>query len=195
MKLINILEIIIRSILLIPAAYHIIKKEYKKMWPLALIFVLTFLPALLERFLGMHLDAVSIILYNIILIMTLYLGGALGFYDLYKWWDRSIHFLSGVAFVGFGIAVIRITPGTATWGVMFFGFTFSLTLHVFWEVLEYLNDCITHGDAQRWQKIHKTTNHVSEKAIQPAGLVDTMNDFICCIIGAVLAVLTWWFIM
>ncbi|WP_313258438.1 hypothetical protein [Lacrimispora sp.] len=160
-----------------------------------LVFALSFLPQILNAIFQIRIDAFSIIVYFIIIFMALYLGGSHRFYDKYKWWDRAIHFLSGVGFTGFGIAFASAGSGTIKLVILLFGFTFSLTLHVFWEVLEYISDCISHGNAQRWQKVHASHNHVSEKALQPAGLVDTMNDAICCIVGAGLSVLVWWFII
>ena len=192
MKLINYFELCLRCILLLTAIYHLYKKQYKIMWTPVLIFGLSFLPLLLHKLIALNVDSLSIMLYDIILFMALYLGTSLGLYERYKWWDRSIHFLSGAAFTGFGIAVIRLNPTTIRWLILLFGFTFSATIHVFWEILEYISDCIFHGDAQRWQKVSKSNNHVSEKAIQPAGLVDTMSDFICCICGSALSVVFWW---
>lgn len=195
MKLLSLCEIIFRCALFALAVYHIYKREFKLIKSLILVFALSFLPELLNAIFQIRIDAFSIIVYLIILFMALYLGSSIGFYDRYKWWDRAIHFLSGVGFVGFGIAIADTSSGIIKLVILFFGFTFSITLHVFWEVLEYISDCISHGNAQRWQMIHASNNHVSEKAIQPAGLVDTMNDMICCIVGAVLAILVWWFII
>lgn len=195
MKFLSLCEIIFRCALFALAVYHIYKREFKLIKSLILVFALSFLPELLNAVFQIRIDAFSIIVYLIILFMALYLGSSLGFYDRYKWWDRVIHFLSGVGFVGFGIAIADTSSGIIKLVILFFGFSFSITLHVFWEVLEYISDCISHGNAQRWQIIHASNNHVSEKAIQPAGLVDTMNDIICCIVGAGLAILVWWFII
>ncbi len=195
MKFLSLCEIIFRCALFALAVFHIYKREFKLIKSLILVFALSFLPELLNAVFQIRIDAFSIIVYLIILFMALYLGSSLGFYDRYKRWDRTIHFLSGVGFVGFGIAIADTSSGIIKLVILFFGFSFSITLHVFWEVLEYISDCISHGNAQRWQIIHASNNHVSEKAIQPAGLVDTMNDIICCIVGAGLAILVWWFII
>jgi len=195
MKLLSLCEIIFRCALFALAVYHVFKKEFKIMKSVILVFVLSFLPEFLDGVFHIRIDGFSIFVYLIILFMALYLGSSLLFYDKYKWWDRAIHFLSGVAFVGFGIALTGTSSGVTKYVILLFGFTFSITLHVIWEVLEYITDCITHSNAQRWQKIHTSHNHVSEKALQPAGLVDTMNDAICCITGAVLSILVWWFII
>jgi len=127
--------------------------------------------------------------------MALYLGSSLKFYDKYKNWDRYIHSLSGIAFVGFGIATVYNDSGISRFSVLLLGFTFSVTIHVFWEIIEYIIDCLFQGNAQRWQINHNSVNHVSPKAIQPAGLVDTMNDLICCVIGSGLATIVWMFIL
>ncbi|HCD43794.1 MAG TPA: hypothetical protein DEQ64_08685 [Lachnoclostridium sp.] len=195
MNLLSLCEIIFRCALFALAVYHVFKREFKLMKSVILVFALSFLPQILNAIFQIRIDAFSIIVYFIIIFMALYLGGSHRFYDKYKWWDRAIHFLSGVGFTGFGIAFASAGSGTIKLVILLFGFTFSLTLHVFWEVLEYISDCISHGNAQRWQKVHASHNHVSEKALQPAGLVDTMNDAICCIVGAGLSVLVWWFII
>ncbi len=193
MSFLSLCEIIFRCVLFALAVYHVFKREFKLMKSVILVFALSFLPELLTAVFKIRIDGFSILVYFTILFMALYLGSSYHFYDKYKWWDRAIHFLSGVGFVGFGIAFAGTGSGIIKFVILLFGFTFSVTLHVFWEVLEYISDCITHGNAQRWQKIHTSNNHISEKALQPAGLVDTMNDAICCITGAGLSILVWWF--
>lgn len=195
MRFESLFEIIFACILALLAIYHIFKREWKQLKSILLAFVLSFLPLCLSALFQINLDIATSFLYYGILLMTLYLGSSMHFYDKYSWWDRLIHFLSGISFVGFGIALAALNPGIIRAGILLFSFTFSITLHAFWEVLEYITDCLSHGNAQRWQKRHDSNNHVSEDAIQPAGLVDTMNDLICCMVGATLAVIVWWFIL
>ncbi|MEY8354784.1 hypothetical protein AALB39_15705 [Lachnospiraceae bacterium 54-53] len=195
MNILNYIEIIFRCVLSVLAIYYICKRKFKVTASLILVFALSFLPEVSDAVLQMKIDTFSILVYFIILFMALFLGSSLGYYDKFKWWDRVIHFLAGFGFAGFGIALAQISPGIIKMGILIFSFTFSITLHIFWEVLEYISDCLFHGNAQRWQKVHASENHVSEKAIQPAGLVDTMNDIICCIAGSGLAAVVWWFIL
>lgn len=200
MNILSSIEFTYRCFLLALAIYHMLKHNSRLMKSILLVFALTFLPALIKFILKVEIDPFSILIYLAIIFMTLYLGGSYGYYEKFSWWDRITHFLSGVAFVGFGIATIRAGSEIYKILILLFGFNFSITLHVFWEVLEYISDCILHGNAQRWQKIHVeknrvSINHISPKAIQPAGLVDTMNDFNCCIAGAALATIIWWFIL
>lgn len=195
MNLLTVPVTVYRGMLLILICFHLGKHQYKTVKSTILTLILSFLPALADRWFGVQIDAFSLAIYYIMLFMSLYLGSSLGFYDRYAWWDRAIHSLSGIGFTGFGIAIAYLSPGIGKAGLLFFGFTFSLSLHLIWEVMEYLSDCVTHGNAQRWQKIHNSVNHVSEKAIQPAGLVDTMNDSICCMIGAALVLIFWWIVL
>ena len=195
MKFESLLIITFACILVVLAIYHIFRREWKQLKSLLLPFVLSFLPLCLNALFQIKVDMVSSFLYYGILLMTLYMGSSLCFYDKYSWWDRLVHFLSGISFVGFGIALAALNPGIILSGILLFSFTFSITLHAFWEVFEYISDCMTHGNAQRWQKRHDSNNHVSKDAIQPAGLVDTMNDLICCMVGAALAVFVWWFVL
>jgi hypothetical protein len=195
MNIMKLFQLVFRCLSIAFALYYLIKQKYKIMGSLILVFTLSFLPEVSNWLMGIVIDPISTIIYLIILFMALYLGSCLGYYDRYWWWDRTIHFLSGVGFTGFGAAIVKTNADSKKAIILLFGFTFSVTLQVIWEVLEYISDCLTHGNAQRWQKIHASVNHVNEKAIQPAGLVDTMNDTICCMIGAGLAFIIWWFIL
>jgi len=187
-------ETFFACILAVLAVYHCCRREYKIAGSAASVLVLSFLPDGLNIIFHINVDDFSRFIYLVILFMALYLGSSLRFYDKYKWWDRSIHFLTGVGFVGFGTAIAGLSPGITRFVLLFFGFTFSVTLHVIWELLEYLSDCILHSNAQRWQMIHDSNNHQSEQAVQPAGLVDTMNDLICCLVGAALMIAFCWLI-
>ena len=194
MDIISIYANLIRTALIIVSIHYIFKRQYKYLISTAAVFVLTFLPCFLDRVFGIRIDAVGGFLYISIIVMTMYLGNVLKFYDRYFWWDIAIHFLSGIAFVNFGIALCQKVPGLSSFNILFFSFTFSIALHAVWEVLEYASDCIIHSDNQRWQKVSPTVNHASESAIQPAGLVDTMKDIIYGIAGAAVSCLIWWFI-
>ena len=124
--------------------------------------------------------------------MSVYLGSGFRYYDLHVWWDRSIHFLSGIMFFSFGISLAGKVPGVGHAGTLVFSFALSLAAHEIWEVGEFLVDSIFHTDHQHWQKHSTVVNHQPEKAIQPPGLVDTMIDTIAGIIGAIVACAGWW---
>lgn len=194
-NIVNLYINLVRIILIILSAYHIKKRNLKAILSAAAVVGLTFLPYALERVMDIQLDFLGRVLYIAIIVMSVYLGSSLKYYDKYYWWDIVIHFLSGIVFVSFGIALSKKAANLSSFSILLFSFTLSVTLHVIWEVLEYIVDCMFHTDNQRWQKVSASNNHVSESAIQPAGLVDTMNDTLICIAGTAVSCVIWWFVL
>ena len=96
MHIINLFQLVFRCLSIVLALYYLIKKKYKIIGSLILVFILSYLPGMADRFLGIVIDPYSTVIYLIVLFMALYLGSSLGYYDRYWWWDRTIHFLSGV---------------------------------------------------------------------------------------------------
>lgn len=188
-------ETIFRVVLISICIYHIFKHQFKIAASSVMIFAFSYLSLSLSKLFQIDIDPISNLIYLIFTFMAIHLGGSLKFYDKYKNWDRIVHALSGILFVGFGIAITHIDPTINKIIVLIFGFTFSISIHIIWEVLEYISDCLFHSNAQRWQMHHVSINHVSPSAIQPAGLVDTMIDTICCIIGSAIATFIWAFLI
>ena len=186
---------LLRGALFLAIIFHLIKRSYKPVIPAVSAFFLTYLLAALEYFFAYRIDALGGILYLTIIVMALYLGSALKFYDKLRWWDWVIHFLSGILFVSVGIALAATVAGLSLISVLIFSFTLSVTLHVVWELLEYGADCLLRTDNQRWQKRSPARNHQPKLAAQPAGLVDTMNDTLICILGASTACAAWFFVL
>lgn len=196
MNLAEIYVNLIRIAVIIIAIYKAYKKDYMLILPAIIVIVLSFLFLLLDIIWGIKIDKVGSAIYYTILVMSIYLGGGFDFYNKYASWDRAIHFLSGVAFVSLGIALSNKEANLSKFSILFFSLTLASFFHVIWETAEYIYDCIAHTDHQRWQKHHKkTVNHKPKSAIQSAGLVDTMNDTIVCMIGAILACIIWWFVL
>jgi len=123
--------------------------------------------------------------------MGLYLGEGLKFYNRYFWWDLLVHFLAGITFVNFGIAIASTVDNLSTFHILFFSLSFSVFLHTLWEVFEYVLDCISRTNHQRWQKNTNDKIHLSKSALQPAGLVDTMHDMVASIVGSLAACVVW----
>lgn len=181
---------LIRAILAIISIVQLFKHDYKKLAPAAIAMALTFVPWLFSL-IHIQINTLTGFLLPTIIFMAVYLGAGYRYYDVYPWWDRSIHFLSGILFFSFGMSLTeRVSVGLVA--VLVFSFALSLALHVVWEVLEFLMDSIFHTDSQHWQKHSKVINHQPKKAIQPPGLVDTMVDTIAGIIGAIVACVGWW---
>ncbi|MDP4118846.1 MAG: hypothetical protein Q8873_06615 [Bacillota bacterium] len=195
MNFINIYANLIRVALIGFSIYHIYKKQFKLIIATATVFILSFLLTFLEWAINIKLDVFGSFLYYTIILMSFYFGNALKYYDKYAWWDRLLHFICGILFVSFGIALAGKVAGLNKFNILFFSFTFSIALHGIWEITEYVLDCIMHTNHQRWQRIHNSQNHVPENAIQPAGLVDTMKDTIMCTISSLITCVVWWFLI
>jgi len=131
----------------------------------------------------------------VIVFMAAYLGSVRKFYDRFMWWDRLIHFLSGVLFVSFGVTLSQGINNLTRFHIVLFSLVLSVSLHVVWELGEYAVDSLFRKNHQRWQKHNIAVTHTPQNAIQPAGLVDTMNDTIICIIGSLFACVMWFFVL
>lgn len=182
---------LVRVSIVIITVTQLFKHNYKKLTPAIISIALTFLPWLLSL-IHVQIDILTGFLFQTVIFMAVYLGSGFRYYDLYPWWDRVIHFLSGILFFGFGVSLAEKAPDAGFVGTLVFSFTLSLALHVIWEVLEFLCDSIFHTDHQHWQKNSPIINHQPENAIQPPGLVDTMNDSISSMIGTISACIGWW---
>lgn len=185
---------LIRTILVVITIVQLFKHNYKKLAPAAIMMSLTFVPWLLGL-MHIQINTLTEFLFPTVTFMAVYLGSGYSFYDLFSWWDRSIHFLSGILFFSFGISLAGKVPAVGLVGTLVFSFSLSLALHEIWEVLEFLVDSIFHTDSQHWQKHSSVINHQPEKAIQPPGLVDSMVDIISGIVGAMVACAGWWIFM
>lgn len=182
---------LIRVVIVVMTIVELIKHNTKKIAPGVIAIVLTFFPWLLSL-IHIQINTITGFLFHTLIFMAVYLGAGYRYYDSYPLWDRSVHFLSGALFFGFGVTLAQKAPDAGFVGTLVFSFALSLALHVLWEVFEFLIDSIFHTDHQHWQKHSPVINHQPEKAIQPPGLVDTMNDTISCIFGTILACVGWW---
>ena len=79
--------------------------------------------------------------------------------------------------------------------MLIFAFMFSITVHVFWELFEFICDQIFNSNMQRWYfdpNMPDTFGRIITE--RTPGIIDTMTDFIANISGAVLmciGYLTW----
>lgn len=194
MDFLSLYENLIRAILIVMVIVQLFKHNYKKILPAVIMMAFTFIPWGLGL-MNIQINTLTGFLFQTVAFMAAYLGSSYRFYDLFAWWDRCIHFLSGILFFSFGISLAEKEPNVSLAGILIFSFALSLALHEVWEILEFLSDSIFHTDHQHWQKHSSVVNHQPEKAMQPPGLVDTMVDTIVGFIGAMVACVGWWIFM
>lgn len=106
----------------------------------------------------------------------MFLGTALQFYDRFYWWDTVLQTSSGflLGIVGF-IALfvlngVDLRPeGMRPSFIAVFGFTFAVTLGVFWEIYEFVADSLVPS---------------LDMQVRATGVTDTMVDMIVNAVGA-----------
>ena len=139
----------------------------------AAIFALMFLPEFLQResrvYIPFQLDAAIVVF----IFCTLFLGSLANFYEMYPWWDKLLHFLSGFL-IAIGalvvIYILREKPNAKlklnAFFASVFAVCFSSALSVVWEIYEFTADRLFGFNMQR------------------DGLNDTMSDLILNLVAS-----------
>jgi len=163
----------IRLILLLAVISSIINSQWTVLFVSCLAFVLTFLPALIERNYKIDLPVEFELVIVIFIYAAIFLGGVKDYYTVYWWWDVVLHISSGLVlgFAGFLILYslyfgkkIQASPRT----IALFSFCFAVALGAMWEIFEFAMDGFF------------------GVGMQKSGLVDTMWDLIVDSGGALL---------
>jgi len=139
-----------------------------------IVFVLTFLPAMINWQFETYVPVEFVFINTLFLFAAFVLGDLRQFYDRFWWWDMMLHSFSAMimGIIGFLLIYVFYASKKVTmppFYIVFFSFSFSLSLGVLWEIIEYLVD-ITLG-----------TN------MQQSGLDDTMKDLMMDTLGALIA--------
>lgn len=112
-------------------------------------------PYLLEKFTRVRLQPRLVIAYFLFLIGSQCLGSFLDFYSQFPWWDKMLHFLSGIllAYVAFAL-LDRMTDESTRQHlsaqiVFLFVLSFTAFVGVVWEIYEFSVDQLLHTQAQQ----------------------------------------------
>lgn len=140
----------------------------------SVIFVLTFVPAIFERQLSVHLPIEFTLLTTVFLYASFALGEVSDFYSRFWWWDLMLHSLSSltIGIMGFlAIYVFHMTNRVQIAPIYIASMTFCLTVTMgtLWELFEFSMD---------W---------FFQLTMQKSGLIDTMTDLMVNLIGALVA--------
>ncbi len=108
------------------------------------------------------------------IFLSLFLGGVEELYSSILYWDKLVHFQSGLVFSGTGFVVVYLlseserTPIELSPGFLaLFAIVFSIAIGAMWEVAEFAGDAIFHS---HWQRDN----------------IDTMSDLIADGVGAII---------
>ena len=129
----------------------------------AVVLLLTFLPAMVERSLRVHLPVEFTLVTSLFLYASFGLGEVGQFYHRFWWWDLMLHSLSALVFglIGFLIVYVLYSAHRVVMAPLYVAmvtFCFAVTVGTTWEIFEFLMDW---GFGFNMQK---------------SGLVDTMTD-------------------
>lgn len=142
----------------------------------SIVFVLTFLPAMINWQFETFVPIEFVFVNTLFLFASFVLGDLRQFYDRFWWWDMMLHGFSAIimGIIGFLLIYVFYASKKVTmppFYILFFSFSFSLSLGALWEIVEYLVD-ISLG------------THM-----QQSGLDDTMKDLMMDTLGALVAAL------
>ncbi len=138
------------------------------------VILLTFLPALFEKELGVQLPVEFTLATCLFLSASFGLGEVSQFYEKFWWWDLLLHSFAALVLGLAGFLFVYVFYKTnrirmAPIYVSFITFGTAITMGTLWEIFEFLMDW---GAGLNMQK---------------SGLVDTMTDLIVDAIGGLIA--------
>ncbi len=151
------------------------------------LFLLSFVPTLVERVFKVNLPIIIEIIYLLFTTACLLFGEIFEFYIRFSWWDNILHTFSGsfIAVLGFIIiyflnerkgVTFRLSPGF----IAIFCFCFALACECVWETFEFTIDGIFGSNMQRYKdNIDYSIQFSGRDALQ-----DTMLDIIETMIGS-----------
>ncbi len=170
----------LRLTLIIAVVFEIVNRRWSLLFTTTLIFLMTFLPFLVERkyHIRLPIDFTSAII--IFIYLSLFLGEIRGYYTRFWWWDVLLHISSSIAlgFAGFIILYVLYKSNKIKanpfWFALF-SFFFAIGIGTLWEIFEFGMDQLFGFNMQK------------------TGLIDTMWDLIVNSLGAFLVALIGFF--
>ena len=126
------------------------------------------------------------------------LGTAIGFYDIFPWWDIYLHGTSGaILCAGWYYVYTALVGGQvkSPFAAALFAFGMTMATGVLWEFYEFFGDMVLGQNMQRGMLFTEDmAAHVNRfgRFVDP-GLVDTMKDMFMNTVGAGAGALCIWF--
>jgi hypothetical protein len=146
----------------------------------AVVLLLTFAPAMIERRLKLALPVEFTLITCVILYGSFALGEFRDFYEKIWWWDLALHGMSALTMGIIGFLCIYVFYMTnrinvaAGW-IATITFALAVSVGTVWEIFEFLMD------------------QYAGLNMQKSGLVDTMTDLMINATGAAIAALLGYF--
>lgn len=136
-------------------------------------YALSILPVILRKFKVNVSDLVELV-YLVFVICASLLGSVLHLYGIIYWYDSLVHYISGMltALLGFILLIDfkKFDKKSYAFNITYIIFV-ALAVAALWEIFEFSADSILGGDAQK---------------VLETGVMDTMKDIICALLGSIL---------
>ena len=139
------------------------------------IIILTSFPTIFARHYKIILPTEFELAAILFIFGSLFLGSAVGFYNLFWWWDILLHGFSAILLGIIGLLMVwilnhneKVDISLNPVFICIFSFSFAVAIGVLWEIYEFAFDSFFGADMQK------------------SGLVDTMWDLIVDTSGALL---------
>ncbi len=140
------------------------------------------IPIIISKKTKIIIPAVLYIIYILFIFGCIVLGEVFDLYNVIPTWDVILHIFSGLMLGLIGLSFVyllnkddvKLSPIF----IAIFIFCFAISIGVVWEIIEFTNDSIFAGNAQRYLAENSTA------LIGREALMDTMEDLIVDTIGA-----------
>jgi len=137
------------------------------------LIIIVFIPNILRK-IGVKVTLTVEFIYLLFIFFAQTLGSVLDFYQTYYFYDKAMHFLSGIltSFIGIYILVHagKYSKKNVVFNVIVIIFT-VMAIASFWEMFEFTCNILFGGDAQK---------------VLTTGVNDTMSDMIAAFLGSIL---------
>ena len=183
----NVYEIInniIRVILIISLFPFFIKGEYNKVGYIVITVLLTFYDVLVKKLLKIELSYPLKYAILFLIITTEFLGSTLDFYGKFHWWDTFVHGTSGIMNFFIGLELInKLNQNFKREEIhiviqILFAICFSISILGLWEIAEFILDETLNLNMQITRGLE------GQDAIW-----DTIEDMIAASIGTIIALI------
>jgi hypothetical protein len=148
-----ILRYIILTILLLICFWEALQMDWRGLLMALQAFVFSLIPTFLKKYYGVRTPHILQAGGAVFLFATIFLGEVASFYERFWWWDLLFHTLAGLAFglIGYMVLVLTYRKQTVHLAPLFtsiFAISFSMTVSVLWEILEFAVDQLLHTNMQ-----------------------------------------------
>ena len=158
-----------------------------------LMIIFSFFPAYLEKKGKITIPNFMEVIFLLFCIAHFILGEINDFYINVPHWDSMLHTLSSamLAILSFSIIDLLNDSKKVTFSPFFvavFALSFTMTIEVGWEVIEYWADVVFHTNMQRFRDSVTNIDLIGQFALQ-----DTMKDIMLDFLGATIVVVIGYF--